>query len=261
MKKTFQIKYPCEKRLWDDMQNLSDGKFCDLCAKKVWDFDRFSNSKIDEILKRESSICVKTSYLKPVFSSVFLALTLTSVTYANAQTEHKSLVENVYQKNITINGKLVSSANRKLVSGEISLVTLEKLYTAKADENGNFTLSFPEKILTEYNIIRIDYTVADLEGEEFTDYKDSIFKTNELLEKQNFEIEERYFLIGEVVILSDLRPPDFYFINGKKIGKREFEKLKKEHPEYKYLEFYDEVVVQKLTKRGFVNNLYVLYSE
>lgn len=114
--------------------------------------------------------------------------------------------------------------------------------------------------MTEYNIIRIDYTILDYNNKEFTDYKSSIFKTNELLGKENFEIEERYTTIGAVVITSP-EPPDFYFLDGKKIGKRKFEKIKVEHPEYKYLAFYDEVIVQKLTKKSFVNNLYLLYSK
>ncbi|SFN60350.1 hypothetical protein SAMN05421594_3505 [Chryseobacterium oleae] len=258
MKKGFQIKKPC-KQLWEEMQNVEDGKFCDLCEKKVWDFDNLPETEIDKILKSNASVCGKTSFLKPAFSSVFLALTLTSAIYTNAQTGKDSPVENVYQKNITINGKLVSLQNRKLVSGEISLVTLEKLYRAKADENGNFTLIFSEKVLTEHNIVRIDYTIIDLNNKEFTDFKSSILKTNELLGKQNFEIEEKYFTIGGILITEE-RPPDYYFLDGKKIGKRKFEKIKIEHPEYIYLAFYDEVTVQKLAKRSYIDNLYLLYS-
>ncbi len=258
MPKKFQIKEPC-KQVWDDMQDVADGKFCDICTKKVWDLDHFSEEEIDKILERDT-ICGKRSLLKPAFSGVFLALTLTSAIYVNAQTENKPATENVYQKNITITGKLVSKENAKLTSGEISLVTLEKLYSAKADDHGNFTLTFPEKALTEYNIIRIDYTTLDSSNKEFTDYKSSIFKTNELLGKQNFEIEEKYVTIGAVSILKP-QPPNYYFFNGKKIGKRKFEKIKEEHPEYKYFAFYDEVTVQKLTKKNFVDNLYLLYSK
>ncbi|WP_165439385.1 hypothetical protein [Chryseobacterium phocaeense] len=257
--KKFRIKEPCGQ-LWDQMQDFGDGKFCDSCRKKVWDFDQLPATDIDEILKTNDSVCIKKSFLKPALSGVFLAFTLTSSIYAPAQTDTKSLAENVYQKNITISGKLVSQYKMKLVSGEISLVTLEKLYHAKADEDGNFTLTFPEKALSEYNIVRIDYTVEGSNNEEFTDYASSILKTNELLGKQNFEIEERYVTMGAIVI-SDPQPPDFYFLDGKKIGKRKFEKIKKEHPEYKYRAFYDEATVQKLSKRSYIDNLYLLYSQ
>lgn len=259
MKKKFQIKEPC-KQLWDDMQNVNDGKFCDLCVKKVWDFDKLPKTEIDEILKNNDSVCGKTSFLKPTFSSVFLALTLTSSIYTHAQTQSNSTIEKIDLKNIAISGQLISRENSKLTSGEIALVTLEKLYTAKADKNGNFTLSFPEKALTEYNIVRIDYTIIDLNNKEFTDYKSSILNTRELLGKQNFEIEEKYLTIGGVII-TDQQPPDYYFLDGKKIGKRKFEKIQKEHPEYKYLAFFDEVTVQKLTKKSYIDNLYLLYSK
>ncbi|KMQ59291.1 hypothetical protein ACM46_19350 [Chryseobacterium angstadtii] len=258
MKKEFQIKEPC-RQLWDDMQDVNDGKFCDVCEKKVWDLDQLSGTEINTIFKSNDSVCGKTSLLKPSLSSVFLALTLTSATYSHAQTGSNSPVENVYQKDITINGKLVSSENEKLIAGEISLVTLGKLYQAKADENGNFILSFPEKVLTEHNIIRIDYTVK-VDNKEFSDSKTSILKTSELLGKQNFEIEEKYVTIGAVMVIES-KPPDFYFLDGKKIGRRKFETIRKENPEYQYMAFYDDVIVQKLSKKGYINNLYLLYSD
>ncbi|MEG0926579.1 hypothetical protein [Chryseobacterium sp.] len=260
MKEKFQISSPCSQD-WENMEQVSDGKFCDECKKKVWDFDHLPETEIDAVLESNTSICAKKTYLKPTFSSVFLALTLTSSIYVNAQTENnKSTTENVYQKEITIKGKLVSSRNAKLAAGEISLVTLDRLYSAKADENGNFTLSFPEKVLTEHNIVRIDYTTIDSNNKEVTDFKSSILKTNELLGKQNFEIEREYITIGAVYI-SDHQPPDYYFLDGKKVGKRKFEKIKAEHLEYKYLAFYDEVIVKKLSKKSFIENLYLLYSK
>ncbi|MGE8434216.1 hypothetical protein [Chryseobacterium joostei] len=259
MKEKFQISSPCNQD-WESMEQVSEGRFCEECKKKVWDFDHLPETEIDKVLQSNKSICAKKTYLKPTFSSVFLALTLTSSIYVNAQTENKSTTENVYQKEITIKGKLVSSRNVKLAAGEISLVTLDKLYSAKADENGNFTLSFPEKVLTEHNIVRIDYTTIGSDNKEFTDFKSSIFKTNELLGKQNFEIEEKYLTVGGLYI-SDYQPPDYYFLDGKRIGKRKFEKTKEKHPEYKYLAFYDEVIVKKLSKKSSIENLYLLYSK
>ncbi|AZA78235.1 hypothetical protein EG347_12270 [Chryseobacterium sp. G0186] len=259
MKEKIKISSPCSQD-WGNMEQVTGGRFCDTCEKKVWDFDHLSNAEIDEVLKSSHSVCGKKTLLKPTFSSVFLALTLTSAIYVNAQSEHKSPTENICQKSITINGKLTSSKNVKLASGEISLVTLDKIYHAKADEAGNFTLSFPEKALTEHNIIRIDYTTIDSSNREFTDSNSSILKTNELLGKQNFEIERGYVTIGGLYI-SDHQPPDYYFLDGKQIGKRKFEKIKKEHPDYKYLAFYDEVIVKKLTRKSFIENLYLLYSK
>lgn len=259
MKKNFQIKSPCQQ-LWEVMQEIPDGKYCDVCDKKVWDLDQFPEFEISRIIKTNESVCGKKSFIKPTFSSIFLALTLTSSITTYTQAQNKSVIENASHNEIIIKGRLVSITKRKLISGEISLVTLEKLYIAKADEGGNFILTLPEKALTEYNIIRIDYTSLDFNNKEYSDSKSSIFKNNELLGKQDFEIEEKYTTIGAVVITSP-EPPDLYFLDGKKIGKRKFEKLRKEHPEYKYLAFYNEAIVQKLTKRSFVDNLYLLYSK
>lgn len=144
MNKKFQIKEPC-LQVWENMQEVQDGKHCDLCEKKVWDLDKISETDIHKIIKNNESVCGKKSFIKPAFSSFLLALTLTSTTNMQAQTESKSLVENVHQNEVEIKGKLTSIENRKIVSGKISLVTLEKIYSAKADENGNFSLIFPGK--------------------------------------------------------------------------------------------------------------------
>ncbi len=256
--KKIQIKEPC-KQTWEDMQDVADGRFCDTCQKKVWDLDRLHEQEIAKILRHNPSICGKTSFLKPTFSSIFLALTLTSATYTYAQTSNQSSVENIYHKDITITGKLDSINDTLINTAEISLVTLEKLFRAKADDQGNFTLTFPEKALTEYNVIRIDYTFKDSMNKEVTDSNTSILKTNELMAKQNFEIEKRYVTIGAVVITKP-QPPDYYFFDGKKIGKRKFEKIKTEHPEYKYIAVYDEAAKRKLTNKSFIDNLYLLYS-
>lgn len=256
--KNFKIKNPCSEN-WESIQEGYEGKFCELCQKKVYDLDKISHTEFQHISKKEGLICGMKNSLKPAISGVFLAFTLSSATFTNAQTFQENSKENISQNEITINGKLTSSSERKMISGEISLVTLDKIYSVKSDENGNFSLKFPEKVLKEYNIIRIDYTVLDYNNKEFTDYKSSIFKTDELLGKQNFDIEEKYVLIGEVLMNSP-EPLDFYYLNGKKISKRKFEKLRNENPQYKYLAFYDEVTVQKLTKKSFVDNLYLLYS-
>lgn len=256
----FKIDKPCSEN-WENMLNIPEGKFCDLCRKKVYDLDTISSVDTKELLNKNSEFCGKKTSLKPALSGLLLALTLTSTTFSKAQNKNSSTsaTENIYQKEITINGTLTSSDKRELLSGEISLVTREKVYSATADKNGNFSLKFPEKVLTEYNIIRIDYTILDYNNKEFTDYKSTIFTTKELLAKQKFDINDNYMTIGGAII-TDIQPPNFYYFNGKKIGKRKFEKLKKENPSYKYFVFYDEVTTQKLTKKSFVDTLYLLYS-
>lgn len=258
MKTFIKIENPCTES-WENMHPISGGRFCNLCNKKVLNLDGYSEQELHFLKKSNNPICGKISSKSPILSSVFLAATLSFSTLCSSQTKTENSVENVYQKEITITGKLISSQDRKMISGEISLVTLDKVYSAKADEKGDFVLIFPERALSENNIIRIDYTILDYNNKEFTDFSTSILKTNELLGKQSFKIEDKLVLIGAVVITEN-EPPDVYYFDGKKISKRKFEKLKKENPEYKYLVFYDKVTIQKLTKKTFVDTLYLLYS-
>jgi hypothetical protein len=58
MKKEFQIPTPCEQK-WDNMQNASGGKFCDLCTKKVFDLTDKTDTEIHSLLKENKSICGK----------------------------------------------------------------------------------------------------------------------------------------------------------------------------------------------------------
>lgn len=61
-------------------------------------------------------------------------------------------------------------------------------------------------------------------------------------------------------IITDIQPPDLYYFNGKKIGKRKFEKLKIENPNYTYFAFHDDTIVQKLTRKSYVDSVFLLYS-
>lgn len=253
-----RIEKPCDE-IWDEMQPVPEGKFCEKCKQKVFDFSGNTTAGVFE--RNTSKICGKISNKKPLLSGILIAFSLSTSVLGNAQKlENKTALENVHQNYVTITGTLLSKEKRELISGEISLVTLDKIYAAKADEKGNFSLTFPEKALSEYNVIRIDYTITDFNGKKFTDYKSSIFTTKELLGQKDFQIEEEFFTIGAVVIVNP-PPPDFYFFDGKKIGKRKFEKLKQDNPDYQSIIFYDDVIVQKLTGKTFVNNLYLLYSK
>ena len=53
------------------MQDLADGKFCDLCNKKVLDLDKISSLEFEELSKDGDKICGKKSLLnqKKIFFS------------------------------------------------------------------------------------------------------------------------------------------------------------------------------------------------
>lgn len=65
--------------------------------------------------------------------------------------------------------------------------------------------------------------------------------------------------IGAVVIVES-PPPDYYYFNGKDIGKEKFEILKKENPQYQYFSFYGKEA-EVISKDSFIDTLYLMYSK
>ena len=58
MKKEFQISSPCSEN-WDKMQQAAEGKFCDLCSKKVYDLTGKTDEEIQTLLNINPSVCGK----------------------------------------------------------------------------------------------------------------------------------------------------------------------------------------------------------
>lgn len=53
----FKIDNQCYEN-WENMQNISEGKFCEKCSKKVFDLTQKRDEEIDEIIgKSESELC------------------------------------------------------------------------------------------------------------------------------------------------------------------------------------------------------------
>lgn len=54
--KKIRINNPCPEK-WEDMQDSSEGKFCDKCSKKVWDLTDKTDSQIEKIMVSNVNIC------------------------------------------------------------------------------------------------------------------------------------------------------------------------------------------------------------
>lgn len=50
MKNSIKIHNPCAEN-WDNMQDISSGKFCEKCSKCVIDFTDKTNDQIQDIIK------------------------------------------------------------------------------------------------------------------------------------------------------------------------------------------------------------------
>lgn len=66
--------------------------------------------------------------------------------------------------------------------------------------------------------------------------------------------------IGAVVI-SDIDPPDYYYFDGKRIGKKKYEKMKTDLSDLKEVIIYEEAYTEIITGTNFVDSVYLLYSK
>lgn len=254
MKSKFRIDNPCSVN-WVDLENLGEHKFCVSCKKNVYDTEKLSL----EILTSSNGICGKITQLKPVFSSVFLAFTLaTNSCTVLPQEKNASKVE-LNQNNITISGKIISKNENEMVHAEISVITLEKVYSAITNGNNEFSLKLPEKILNEQNVIRVDFITTDKLRKEYSNSSTSIISKTELMGLQNFIVENNSEFIGQL-IYSGRKPPTFYYFDGKKVSKRKYNKIASDNPDFKNYRISDWALIKNLHQKRYLDNLYLLYS-
>ena len=58
LKSNFYIPKPCSQN-WSTMTNVENGKFCELCNKKVYDLTNLNNYEIGDLLKYDNKICAR----------------------------------------------------------------------------------------------------------------------------------------------------------------------------------------------------------
>jgi hypothetical protein len=60
MKSKIKIQNPCSE-IWETMTDIPEGKFCEICSKKVWDFTEKSSEEIENILLENPKLCGRIS--------------------------------------------------------------------------------------------------------------------------------------------------------------------------------------------------------
>lgn len=249
----FKIKNPCPKR-WEDMEDLDGEKFCSSCQKKVFIVNNFTNKNLIA-----QNICGKITKISPAFSGLFLAFSLATTSCQPVLPATTNISEKTYKNQISIIGNIFSKEKRTIISSKITLINLANIYTATGDSQGNFSLTIPEKVIGDHNVVRIDYTIVDDNGKNFTDHTTSIIPKSELFGLENFQIENKFVTIG-ALYLTDYEPPDLYYFDGKKLSKRKFNKIKTENPTFANFVIYNEVIARQLSGKSDFNNLYLLFS-
>lgn len=261
MRPYLKIETPCEASL-EKMHNISGGKFCDLCSKKVYDLSSFSHSEILDIIeqnkggkfcgilinrqpektlensiKRSGNISSKKINITKVAAG--FALTAGMINTVPAQTKtiskiemilsHKNVSEeneesNNYETNnkFITSGRIITSEEEKPVKAHVNLITVNKVYSTETDANGFYSLEIPKELTHEENYL--------LEFRPFSfdiDQKLKVFNKKELLQNNIIKLADNgiYKELGEISI----GPPyasenSVVFLHGKRIDYKLYNK-------------------------------------
>ncbi|MCX8525814.1 hypothetical protein OF897_18010 [Chryseobacterium formosus] len=256
MMKIIQIENPCEER-WDSMQNISDGKFCDLCHKTVLDLTQKSNQEILKILDESNGkICgrifkhqsnrnslrsekivinheKRKGYPKLVAGLAIVA-SLTGI-QTHAVTSEKPLIqisenkdsgekdlekEKISDNDFIISGNLTNSETGKPISNiEVTLITKEKFFTAKTDQNGNYKLVVPNfHIHKNDNVLHLKF--GGINDKEYILTKEEL--KNKQFSFKSSEIDEMAFVTGGI---SSRKLEPTIFLDGNQIEEEELYEL------------------------------------
>ena len=172
MKSKIKIQNPCSE-IWETMTDIPEGKFCEICSKKVWDFTEKSSEEIENILLENPKLCGRINQTKlNIASSILIAVSLTVISCSNQTVVNNNSIENIVDKKVKINGKIKVSSLQILNSTKVQLLTKNRLYKGIIDDNFNFEIEIPESELRDRNIIKIDYDIVSKNNpnEKFKDY-------------------------------------------------------------------------------------------
>lgn len=271
MKKHIRINNPCSEK-WENMQDSFQGRFCEKCSKCVVDFTDKTDQEIQNIIKNADGqeICGRISF---PFSKIAAGLVLiTNLTFVRAQSNNdfKTATEQKVTNITKVSGSVILKESQKVISNaEVFFITKSKLLKTTTNEDGNFSLDVPDDLIEKENVLYFNFDKLneinrkEKKGRDTIrayDYENQtiVFSQKEKIENKKIQIDYIGHEIGAVVI-SLYPPPDYYYFNGKSIGKRKFEKLKNGNPQYQYFRF-EKKEAEIIAKKSYLNILYLLYS-
>ncbi|WP_265428653.1 hypothetical protein [Chryseobacterium sp. YIM B08800] len=284
-----QIETPCEEN-WDNMHDIPEGKFCDLCSKKVLDLTQKTDDEISQLLDASNGkICGKIfrhqsnrhivssekividyeqrkGYSRLV-AGLAIAASLTGIQTHAANFEKPSIQisenkdsgekdldkEKISDNDFIISGRLINSDTGKpLPNVEVTFITIEKIFKVKTDQNGTYRMTVPDfHIRKNNNVLHFDFGG-------YND-KDYILTKEELKNKEfsfeSSEINEMVFVTGGI---SSRKLEPTLFLDGNEIEEEELYKLGIEN--YKSFHFSGKTA-QALYKDVSKDGLYLFYSK
>ncbi|MCA6069258.1 carboxypeptidase-like regulatory domain-containing protein [Chryseobacterium sp. RG1] len=287
--KIFQIENPCEET-WDNMHDIPEGKYCDLCSKKVLDLTQKTDDEIFQLLEMSNGkICGKIfqhqsnrNFPRPekiiinhekrkgysrLIAGLTIAASLTgiqtnAVTIENSSTEisekknqpeKDSEEEKTTDKDFIISGSLINSeTGQPLQNIEVTLITKEKIFKANTNQDGIYKLIVPAfYIQNNNNVLHFD----------FGGYNDKeyILTKDELRKKQfsfnSSEIDEAVIIAGGI---SSKKLEPTILLDGEEITEKELYELNRK--DFKIFHFYGKTakaIYSDTSKDG----LYLVFSK
>lgn len=237
---------------WDKMSPNEKGKFCLNCNKKIFNFESIPDSQIIDILEnKKENICARiplskinspllaTNYISKysklaikiiITSSMLLPGNLSAITPQQNPIEYFKFVEN---SNISFKGKILREEDESpIVNVKIQFITLNKIFYAYTDPNGDFNLTIPTKFLGDENVFRISYDEIPTETSprlESFSTPDFAIKRYEIENKKIVWVENEISYLGmsDLILIggkNGVIPLVFY--KGKEISYNEYKKNK-----------------------------------
>lgn len=258
MKSYIRIDKPCSESP-EKMQNIPNGKFCDLCSKEVTDFSNMTYNEISNILteRAEEKICgifMKEKLGKTVdaeasahlirlrnssFTKVAAGLALTAsfihsypsqkLQSTKPDTVHAVNTKKTSAKNenrtdngfFLISGQVISSDKKLSVVTDVSFITATKVYTATSDANGFYELEIPKDILKAESLLEF------IPHNYIYDRQLVIFPIEKLGKKQLIKVQYNSLdsMMGEVSFGPPLATENsLVLVDGKRLDGKTFNK-------------------------------------
>ncbi|MEZ4937490.1 MAG: carboxypeptidase-like regulatory domain-containing protein [Crocinitomicaceae bacterium] len=187
------IQYSCPVK-WDQLKTLEDKtRFCDLCFKRIYDFQNASDCEIEEILRGKGSVCAKVPASKleqPItpFQKVLLALvicfsgTLFKVDFAYGQeVENQVFQKDTISNSWEVRGRVMDEEVLESVIGchiELEGANIGTI----SDLDGYFRINIPDtltKVKLIFSYVMYNNLIIEVEkGEGVVDLGDLFLKSD-----------------------------------------------------------------------------------
>ncbi|QQV03222.1 MULTISPECIES: hypothetical protein [Chryseobacterium] len=269
----FKIDKPCDEN-WGNMQDISDGKYCEKCSKKVLDLTQKSEDEIDEIVKKsDGELCgrILSSRVSKIALSAVLVLNLTFLDAQNVSVSLPLLSEDQRQNdgNVIVSGELLFKESKQLnCDVDIYWIHKDKYVKAVPDNNGKFMISIPSQYINDQNLLYFSFERINKEIQYKNKKKDDTrlmpppYSDEYFIFSKNEEIRNRQFSFNNYLTIRTgglLRRKMYYYFNGNPITEDKFDLLRKSNPEYSYFYLQDEFAKTVFGNEN-IDSLYLLFS-